>query len=147
MNWIQTIYCSQWYELKQKGRDPMKARLNGTLLTAVMLLLLLAVVVILGRKYIPWQLPSHTGISGKAVGQVLGLVGIAVVGGVINFTIGSEKNYIQNDSPVGAVAGRGIKSHHQKVAAVFFNCICCIFNSRVFYIINRWKTNCIKAKR
>jgi hypothetical protein len=89
MNWIETIYCSQYYELKQKGRDPMKARLNGTLLTTVMLLLATVVLVKAGQKYIPWHLPTDSNISGKS----LGFVALVVVGGIINFTIGSEKRY------------------------------------------------------
>ncbi|MGG9962217.1 hypothetical protein [Ferruginibacter sp. SUN106] len=95
MNWIETVYCSQYYELKEKGRDPMKARLNGTLLTATMLLLAGVVLFKLGYKYIPWQLPADSNISGKAMGQVLGLAGLVIVGGIINFTIGSQKQYLK----------------------------------------------------
>jgi hypothetical protein len=93
MNWIETVYCSQYYELKQNGRDPMKARLNGTLLTAIMILLALVVLLKMTGKFIPWHLPEESVLTGKTIGKLVALAGLLLVGSLLNFTIGSEKSY------------------------------------------------------
>jgi hypothetical protein len=99
MNFIETIYCSQYYELKKSGRDPRKARLNGTLLSAAVILLGGAALVVVINHFTPGRFfQSFSGhmegvASGKAIGRLLGLFGILVVGGILNFTYGSQARY------------------------------------------------------
>jgi hypothetical protein len=102
VNFIETIYCSQYYELKKSGRDPMKGRLNGTLLNATVLILSIVSIIALFHKYVPghyfahlsWQV-SNSSISGKFAGKVLGFLALLLIGGILHFTVGSETNYVK----------------------------------------------------
>lgn len=100
MNLIETIYCSQYYELKKSARDPLKGRLNGTLLSATILILAIISGCVILNKVLPGHFLSHffsgaeeTGLSGKSMGKVLGALALLIIGGLLNFTIGSKTNY------------------------------------------------------
>lgn len=97
MNLIQTIYCSQYYDLKKNGRDHTKGRTNGTLLVAAMMLLILVSVIVLYNVYMPGNGMDRffrgTGISGRAMGKLLGLGGLAALYALLNFTVGSKSSY------------------------------------------------------
>ncbi|CAN5450836.1 hypothetical protein BH09BAC6_BH09BAC6_35860 [soil metagenome] len=100
MNFFETIYCSQYYELRKSGRDPQKGRLNGTLLSATILILGIVSAAVIMNKILPGYFSSHffsdaaeTGFSGKAMGKVLGALALLIFGGLLNFTIGSKTNY------------------------------------------------------
>ena len=100
MKLLETIYCSQYYELKKMGKDPMKARLNGTLLSAVVILLLLMPFILIVNHYFPhnfiYRFLSYinNGMGGgKFAGKVLGLACLAIIAGLLYLTIGSKKNY------------------------------------------------------
>jgi hypothetical protein len=101
MRFLETIYFSQYYELKKSGKDPMKGRLNGTLLSATIIILNLVSIVLLLFKLAPHSslamfisniFSGYSG-SGKALGKLIALVLLAVVGGVLWATIGSEASY------------------------------------------------------
>jgi hypothetical protein len=96
MNAIETIYCSQYYELKKSGRDPQKGRLNGTLLSAVIIILAMVGIGLAANKFIGGHLLgglSNSGFSGKFIGRIVGLVLLLVVGGTLSFTYGNQQNY------------------------------------------------------
>jgi hypothetical protein len=96
MNVIETIYCSQYYELKKSGRDPQKGRLNGTLLSATILILIIVCVSVAVNKFMgthPFSGLSSAGFSGKFIGKIVGIVLLLVIGGALNFTYGSLANY------------------------------------------------------
>ena len=100
MNIIETIYCSQYYELKKSGRDPMKGRLNGTLLSATVILLVVISVGVIIDHYSKGHFFKHVfrinlehSYSARTIGRILGLVGIVVVGGILNFTYASKARY------------------------------------------------------
>lgn len=96
MNFIETIYCSQYYELKKSGRDPEKGRLNGTLLNATVLILGLIAIVVLINKFAGNQLVNSLpswGFSGKFIGRIVAIVLLLVIGGTFSLTIGSRANY------------------------------------------------------
>ena len=96
MNLIETIYCSQYYELKKSGRDPQKGRLNGTLLSAVVIILAMVGIGLAANKFIGSHLLtglSSSGFSGKFVGRIVGFVLLLVVGGTLSFTYGNQQNY------------------------------------------------------
>jgi hypothetical protein len=100
MNFIETIYCSQFYELKKSGRDPMKARINGTLLTATVILLTLVSLITIVNRLMPNNALEHFArgiaknvIPGRSLGKVVGLLGLLIVGGTLHFTYASVENY------------------------------------------------------
>jgi hypothetical protein len=100
MNYIETIYCSQYYELKKMGKDPMKGRLNATLLTAAMILLLLICVGVIVDHTASRPVISRfflhgigKGMSGRSLGKIIALVGMASIGGLLYVTYGSEARY------------------------------------------------------
>lgn len=96
MNFIETIYCSQYYELKKSGRDPQKGRLNGTLLSATVLILGLVGLFLVVNKFVPGHLISSGsgyGFSGRFIGKIVAIVLLLVIGGILSFTIGSKENY------------------------------------------------------
>lgn len=96
MNLIETIYCSQYYELKKSGRDPQKGRLNGTLLSATIIILATVGIGLAANRFMGSHLLSgltSAGFSGKFIGRILGLVLLVVVGGALSKTYGSQANY------------------------------------------------------
>ena len=96
MNFIETIYCSQYYEMKKSGRDPQKGRLNGTLLSAVVIMLGLVGIVLAANKFIGSHLLNSLpslGFSGKFIGRIVAVVLLIAIGGTLRFTIGSQVNY------------------------------------------------------
>lgn len=101
MRFLELIYFSQYYELKKSGRDPQKGRINGTLLSAVIIILNLASVIMLLFRYAPntllinWldhEFGDYRG-SGKALGQLTGAILIITIGGLLWITAGSKKSY------------------------------------------------------
>ncbi|MEP6674148.1 MAG: hypothetical protein ABJA78_03310 [Ferruginibacter sp.] len=103
MNFLSIIYFSQYYELKHSGRDPLKGRLNGNLLCAVIIILNMVSLGLILHKFSPhniaiqWITGLFTGYEGdgKAMGKLIGLLIIAVIGGLLWLTIGSEKSYLR----------------------------------------------------
>lgn len=101
MRILETIYYSQYYELKKSGRDPQKGRLNGTLLSATIIILNLASLVIILFKVAPYShfVRSVTNLfsgysgTGKLLGEFIGAVLLILIGGSLWFTIGSKSSY------------------------------------------------------
>lgn len=97
MNVFEAIYCSQYYELKKTGRDPMKGRTNGTIFIAAIVMLVIISVIVLIAHFSPGGSMSRffrgTGLSGRSTGKILGLGGIAIIGAILHFTIGSKSSY------------------------------------------------------
>lgn len=101
MKFIETIYFSQYYELKKSGKDPMKGRLNGTLLsTTVIILNLVSIILVLFRVaphssatlFIQHLFAGYEG-SGRALGKLVAIALLTVIGGLLWNTIGSEQSY------------------------------------------------------
>ena len=101
MNFIKTIYYSQYYELKKTGRDPQKGRINGTLLSATVIILNLASMIIILYKTSPSsriilffkELVSGYSGNGKMLGELFGAILIAGIGSLLHVTIGSRSSY------------------------------------------------------
>src|SRR6185312_16094329 len=82
--------------LKKAGRDPQKGRLNGTLLSAVIIILGGVGVFLVFNKFIGSHLfrgLSSGGFSGKFIGKMVGLVLLVIIGGTLSLTYGSQANY------------------------------------------------------
>ena len=103
MNIFSIIYFSQYYELKEKGKDPLKGRLNGTLLSAVVIMLNLVSLGLIVAAVSPHNLfvqkitDFFEGFSGdaKSTGKLLGLLLMIITGGLLWLTIGSKKGYLK----------------------------------------------------
>ncbi|MES2773598.1 MAG: hypothetical protein V4722_05415 [Bacteroidota bacterium] len=102
MSPIEIIYCSQHYELKKTGRDAMKGRLNGTILTSVILMLVLAGLLIILTYFSPHNpiaafFKNATKAFGysKSSGKLIGLLCAVILCIILWLTIGSKKNYLR----------------------------------------------------
>jgi hypothetical protein len=103
MHFLEIIYFSQYYELKKSDRDPMKGRLNGTLLSATIIILNLVSLWLMLLRLAPHSAPVHfvqhlfSGYegSGRFLGKLIGAALLAVLGGALWNTVGSEKSYLK----------------------------------------------------
>lgn len=101
MHLLETIYYSQYYELKKSGRDPQKGRINGTLLSATVIILNLMSAFFILHKVAPnsgvvqWVDHLFTGYSGtgKTLGKLIAALLLLGIGGLLWFTIGSASSY------------------------------------------------------
>ena len=101
MRFLEIIYFSQYYELKKSGRDPQKGRVNGTLLSATILILNIASIFIILFKVAPylrivqWLKDLFTGYegSGRMLGRLIGAILLIAIGGLLWLTIGSKRSY------------------------------------------------------
>lgn len=100
MNFIQKLYCSQYYELKKKGKEA-SAKQNGTVLVTLALLLnfmafmfLLALASPDFRDAFEDMIEGIFGRNaGRSVGKILGLIPFAIIYGIIHITYGRDSNY------------------------------------------------------
>ncbi|MCD6011997.1 MAG: hypothetical protein K0Q79_1859 [Flavipsychrobacter sp.] len=124
MNLIQTIYCSQYYELKKSGRDYTKGRTNGTVLVAAILLLIIIAVIVPYCVYVPGngidRMFRGTGMSGRAMGKILGLGGLALLYGILNFTAGSKSSYDRMIQQWENMSDDELKATVKKAMKIFF---------------------------
>jgi hypothetical protein len=103
MRFLEILYFSQYYELKKSGKDPMKGRLNGTLLSATVLILNIISLWLILLRLAPHSAPVHfvqhlfSGYegSGKFLGKLIGLALLVTIGWALSNTIGSEKSYLR----------------------------------------------------
>ena len=101
MRILEIIYFSQYYELKKSGRDPQKGRLNGTLLSATIIILNIVSIGIILFKVAPHlkilriftSFFSDYHCSGKVLGQFIGAILLTSIGGLLWLTIGSKTGY------------------------------------------------------
>ena len=99
MNLFQSIYCNQYAELKRNGRDTTKARKNGIILIAAMLVLDVFLFMMLINTFAQDSAPGKSLIkffeqfgSGRNTGKLLGAVLFFLIIGVVYITIGKQ-NY------------------------------------------------------
>ena len=101
MRLLHIIYFSQYYELSRSGRDPQKGRINGTLLSAAIIILNIVSIVLLLFRFAPhsgityWLRHSVSGYSGegKALGRLVAAVLMSVISGILWVTSGSKRSY------------------------------------------------------
>src|SRR5688500_12393192 len=99
MNLFQSIYCNQYAELKRNGRDATKARKNGIILIAAMLVLDVFLFMMLINTFAQDSAAGKSMIkffeqfgSGRNTGKLLGAVLFFLIIGVVYITIGKQ-NY------------------------------------------------------
>lgn len=100
MNFIQKLYCSQYYELKKNGKEA-SAKQNGNVLVTLALLLnfftIMFVLVTISpdiKDFMEDSIEDVFGRSaGRSVGKILALIPFGVIYGIIHFTYGSDSSY------------------------------------------------------
>lgn len=101
MRFLEIIYYSQYYELEKTGKDPQKGRVNGTLLSATIIILLIASAGMLLSEFAPHnaivagiqRFISGWGGGGRALGKLVAALLLVVIGGLLWFTVGSVASY------------------------------------------------------
>lgn len=102
MNIFKAIYCNQYFELKQKGKE-VQARYNGTILTSIALVLILFGTYIFLITWFPdierainraiRKVVGRT--TGRMMGKLIAFVFMVISYVVIRWTIGTQRNYEQ----------------------------------------------------
>lgn len=137
MGFLKYIYFSQYYELKQKGREE-KAFLQGNVLVATMFLFLAAALYIflLFSDSTSYELDrflfdTFSIGSDRLNGKILGLVFLFLIYILVRFTIGTRKKYDKNiaafnELPLEKQAQLAKRGNYTFIT-VLFGSIICIF--------------------
>jgi hypothetical protein len=104
MTFLEALYGSQYHEIHQRGGDGNKARFNGNLLLAVMVLLGVIIFFLAAIKFVPGfnetvtrQVRSLFGYrSGKTIGRLLALPFFFLLFRVVQQTTGNAVNFKKN---------------------------------------------------
>ena len=102
MNLFGALYCNQYYKLKEQGKEHT-AQKNGTILATVALVLFLFGLFMLLISLVPDFEREMNGIfrkvfgvrrsSGRAIGQIIGLLLFASAYPMVKFTVGPDNVY------------------------------------------------------
>jgi hypothetical protein len=101
MTFLEALYGGQYYELRLKGRDGNKGRLNANLFLSALVILLFFVVIMIAIRLSPAFNESLSkmikkatgGISGRSAGKILAVPLFALTFFTIQFTVGSKENF------------------------------------------------------
>lgn len=101
MNFLDTLYGSQYWEIHQKGRDGNKGRTNGNMLLMGLIVLILLVTLLSCISFIPgfeskinqWLRGIFGRASGKSVGKLIAIPFAVLIYFILSATIGNEKNF------------------------------------------------------
>ncbi|HOZ70596.1 MAG TPA: hypothetical protein PLU11_12495 [Chitinophagaceae bacterium] len=101
MTFLEALYGSQYHEIQQRGGDGSKARFNGNLLLAVMVLLGIMIFFLAAIKFVPGFNESITrqvrGLfgysSGKTIGRLLALPFFFLLFWILQQTTGKAANF------------------------------------------------------
>jgi len=101
MTFLEAIYGSQYYELKQNGKDVAKGRINGNMFFSVFIILIILVMLMSIMTFsdyynTKWNnaLENNLGYaSGKETGKLLAIPLFAIIYFIILKTIRTKSNY------------------------------------------------------
>src|SRR5258706_14322617 len=101
MTFLEAIYGSQYYELKQNGKDVAKGRINGNMFFSVFIILIILVILMSIMTFsdyynTKWNtaLENNLGYSsGKEIGTLLAIPLFAIIYLITVKTIGTKSNY------------------------------------------------------
>jgi len=126
VNYIETIYCSQYYAYTKGGHDLVKARKNGNILTALIIFILVISVCLLADMVIPHHPISHfvgRGVGHNALGRSAGkLAGAALVLGIaamLNLTYGSQASFDRLVAHWQQLPAEEIKASENKAVVIW----------------------------
>ena len=101
MTFLQALYGSQYQEIKQRGGDASKGRINGNMfLTAFILLLIIDLIAFIVKisssgsvSFLNNMLNNFNVVSGKLTGKLLAVPLFIVVYIIVSKTVGTIENY------------------------------------------------------
>ncbi len=96
MIFLEALYGSQYSEISKNGKDGNKGRLNGNvILSAIILMVTISGFLLMCSLFkIHWYSQSWIpGLSGKALGRILGLVMFFSIYNVVSKSIGNEARF------------------------------------------------------
>lgn len=93
MNFFTDLLFTQYYELKSKGRPTKSAKNTGILLLSVLIILLCVTVFMALYALGFFKSPDSSGMSGRALGRVVGIGVLALAYGGIYILYGKKEKY------------------------------------------------------
>ncbi|MGB3006480.1 MAG: hypothetical protein WBC06_08235 [Chitinophagaceae bacterium] len=101
MTFLEALYGSQYYEIKQQGKDGNKGRLNGNLFLTTLIILFITAVFLFCIRFVPGfnhymtlQSRKFFGFSsGRSVGRILAIIMLIIIYVIINNTAGNAANF------------------------------------------------------
>jgi hypothetical protein len=128
MTFLEALYGSQYHEIHQRGGDGNKARFNGNLLLAVMVLLGVIIFFLAAIKFVPGfnetvnrQVRSLFGYrSGKTIGRLLALPFFFLLFWIMQQTTGNVANFKKKVDGFLAYPEEIRKQANRKVLLPFF---------------------------
>jgi len=93
---FQCLLCNQYAEITKNGRDGRKAQLNTLMLLTVMFTLWVVIMMLLYDYIHPGFLRENViveGLSGKAIGRLLGCIVGVIIFICLKLTIGTKNWY------------------------------------------------------
>ena len=99
MNFLDAVYCNQYAELKRTNRDASKARTNGIILIAAMIIINLVTVFILFGAL--GKFSENAGLNsfaaslggGRSAGKLIAIVLFVIVGSIVYLVMGKPAYY------------------------------------------------------
>ncbi len=128
MTFLEALYGSQYEEIHLRGGDGSKARFNGNLLLAVMILLGILVIFLAAIKFVPGfnetitrQVRALFGYSsGKTIGRLLALPFFFLLFWIMQQTTGNVANFKKQVDGFMAYPEEIRKQGNRKVLLPFF---------------------------
>jgi hypothetical protein len=128
MTFLEALYGSQYQEIHQRGGDGNKARFNGNLLLAVMVLLGILILFLAAIKFVPGfnetvtrQVRSVFGYrSGKTIGRLLTLPFFFLLFWILQQTSGNTANFKKKVDAFMAYPQEIKKQGNRKILLPFF---------------------------
>ncbi len=97
MTFLQALYGSQYQEIKQRGGDGNKGRINGNMFLTAFIVLFIFVIFAVIFKVIPafseHLINEKYIVSGKLAGKILAIPLFLIIYLIVNKTTGSQKNF------------------------------------------------------
>lgn len=101
MTFLEALYGSQYLEIKQRGKDGNKGRLNANLFLSAFIIVIFFVVIALLFDFLPGfdDKSNHFlssisgGMEGKSLGKLLAIPLLGSIYFIVSRTIGSEINF------------------------------------------------------
>lgn len=128
MTFLEALYGSQYHEIQQRGGDGNKARFNGNLLLAVMILLGIIILFLTAIKFVPGfnetitrQVRDLFGYrSGKTIGRLLALPFFFLLFWAVQQTTGNAANFKKQVDCFLAYPEEIKKQGNKKILLPFF---------------------------
>jgi hypothetical protein len=130
MNLLQSLYCNQYLELKQQGKESA-ANKNGNVIATVSLfcnvvtvLMLLSVLSNFFADYMGDAIRNvFHGSSGRMVGRLIAIIGLALTFPIVKFTVGKKEYFDKTIATFEALPEAEQKAASKRGLIYFFGSI------------------------